>query len=107
MSPKQLEPDSSFNKYDANGDGIVSDDELAFSERLQNLEMEHEKADAQRKMCWFALWGMLLYPSLILGSSFVGLNQSTEILGDIAAVYFVAVAGVIATFFGTQVWAKK
>ena len=48
MAPKQkkLEADSSFNELDLDGDGVVSDAELAASEALT----KHEKADAQRKM---------------------------------------------------------
>ena len=60
---------------DTDGDGIVSDEEIATSERLQQLEIQNEKADAQRNMCWFALWGMLLYPSLVLVSSYLQLDK--------------------------------
>ena len=48
MSPKKLEPNSSYERYDTDGDGIVSDEEIESSERLQQLEVMHEKADAQR-----------------------------------------------------------
>ena len=48
MTPKQLEADSEYAKYDADGDGIVSDEELETTARLQQLEAAHEKADAQR-----------------------------------------------------------
>ena len=103
MSPESAD----YSAYDADGDGKISQQDIETSERLQRLEIEELKSDSQRKMCWFALWGMLLYPSLIVSSSFIGLDKAANILGDIAGVYFVAVAGVIATFFGTQVWAKK
>ena len=51
------------SKYDTDGDGVVSKEDIAMSERLQQLEVMHEKADALRNMCWMALLGMLLYPS--------------------------------------------
>ena len=63
---KELEPGSEYNKYDTDGDGVVTDAELATTERLQALEIANEKADAQKNMCWFALFGMLLYPSGIV-----------------------------------------
>ena len=44
MNAKRLEPDSEYAKYDADGDGIVSDEEIAASERLQTLELQNEKA---------------------------------------------------------------
>ena len=103
---KELEPDSKYNKYDSDGDGIVTDEELATTEKLQALEIANEKADAQKNMCWFALFGMLLYPALIVITSFLKLDQAASILGDIASVYFVSTAGVLAAFFGFQSFRK-
>ena len=42
MAQKKLEKGSTFNELDLDGDGIVSDAELAASEALA----KHEKADA-------------------------------------------------------------
>ena len=107
MTQKKLEPDSQYNKYDLDGDGIVTDEELAMEERMMRLHNEDEKQDAQRFMAWFALWGMLLYPSMVVISVLIGLEQAAKILGDMAAVYFVAVAGIVAAFFGAQAYKKK
>lgn len=104
---KQLEPNSEYAEYDADGDGVVSDAELNTSKELQELKISHERADAQRAMSWFALWGMLLYPSLVVASSLFGLEQAASILGDMASVYFVSVAGILAAFFGAQAWSNR
>ena len=101
---KELEPGSEYEKYDADGDGVVTDAELATTERLQALEIANEKAEAQKNMCWFALFGMLLYPSGIVITSFLKLDQAASILGDIASVYFISVSWLIAAFFGFQSW---
>ena len=103
---KELEPGSQYEKYDSDGDGIVTDDELKTPERLQALEIANEKAEAQKNMCWFALFGMLLYPSGIVITSFLNLDQAASILGDIASVYFISVSGLIAAFFGFQSFKK-
>jgi hypothetical protein len=58
-------------------------------------------------MAWFALWGMLLYPTLIVVCTFVGLDHAAAILGDIASVYFVAIAGLVAAFFGASAWVTR
>ena len=42
---KELEPGSQYEKYDSDGDGIVTDDELKTTERLQALEIANEKAE--------------------------------------------------------------
>ena len=61
MSPKTLEPTSDYAKYDVDGDGIVSDEELAAVAKLEELEMQEEKADAQRRMAWVSLISMFVF----------------------------------------------
>ena len=107
MSPKNLEPNSEYAKYDADGDGVVSDAEIASSEKLQQLEVLHEKADAQKNMCWLALLGMLLYPSLVVISDLLGLDKSAEVLGDMSSIYFVSVGGLISVWFGSQAYTNS
>ena len=114
MSAKKLEPDSKWAHLDKDGDGIVSDKEIAMEERMIELEdmrsdMENEdkKQDAQRNMAWFALAGMLLYPFAVVLAVWFGLDQAGKILGDMAAVYFVSVAAIVAAFYGKEALAKK
>ena len=107
MVQKKLQPGSEYEKYDLDGDGIVTDEELALDEKIMRLDNEDKKQDAQRYMAWFALWGMLLYPSMVVISILFGLEQAAKILGDMAAVYFVSVAGIVAAFFGAQAITKK
>ena len=105
MAAKKLEEGSEYAEFDSDGDGILSDDEIETSKELLELRLYHERADAQRGMSWFAL--MLLYPSLVVASEFFGLSQAAKILGDMAAVYFVSVAGILAAFFGAQAWSSR
>ncbi|HAG31362.1 MAG TPA: hypothetical protein DCL39_18020 [Alteromonas macleodii] len=107
MAAKKLEQNSEYAGYDTDGDGVVTDDELETSQQLQALKLQHEKAQSQRYMAWFALWGMLLYPSLVVVSSWIGLEQAANILGSMAATYFVAIAGLVAAFFGASAWQNR
>ena len=104
---KQFESESEHLHLDQNRDGIISDSELKAGAELQQLQISNERADAQRAMSWFALWGMLLYPSLVVASELFGLSQAASILGDMAAVYFVSVAGILAAFFGAQAFQNR
>ena len=106
MAQKKLEKDSQYAKYDVDGDGVVTDEEPDLDERMMRLENEDKKADAQRNMAWFALAGMLLYPACVVISVVFGIESAAKILGDMAGVYFIAVAGIVAAFFGAQALVK-
>ena len=107
MAQKKLEKNSEYEKYDLDGDGIVTDEELAMDEKLMRLNNEDKKEDAQRWMAWFSLWGMLLYPSLVVFAVLISLDQAAKILGDMASVYFVSVAAIVAAFFGKEAYVKS
>jgi hypothetical protein len=110
---KVMEKNSKYEQYDIDGDGIVSDEELARVEEL--LRVEHERAqyenedkkqDAQRGMAWFALFGMLLYPFAVVLADFVNLDSASKILGDMAPTYFVSVAAIVAAFYAKEALGK-
>ena len=104
---KKLEAGSKYANFDKDGDGIVTDDEFEMEEKLMRMENEDKKQDAQRKMAWFALSGMLLYPFAVVVAQWLGLEQAAKILGDMASVYFVSVAAIVAAFYGSQAFNKK
>ena len=94
---------------DTNGDGKVSKEEQAMYLEFKRKELDDADAmrDAQRKMTWFALFGLLLYPFAVVLADTVGLNQASKILGDMAATYFVSVAAIVAAFFGGQAYSAS
>jgi hypothetical protein len=98
-----------YHPADLNGDNVVSDDEKEMYLEFRRKELEDQDAmrDAQRNMTWFALAGMLLYPATVMTTELLGLHQAAEILGAMASVYFVSVAGIVAAFFGAQAWSGK
>ena len=104
---KKLEAGSKYANFDKDGDGIVTDDEFEMEEKLMRMENEDKKQDAQRNMAWFALSGMLLYPFAVVIAQWLGLEQAAKILGDMASVYFVSVAAIVAAFYGSQALNKK
>ena len=94
---------------DVNGDGHISKNEMALDLEFKRKRLEDEDAmrDAQRKMAWYSLYGMLMYPVAVILANVAGLEQGAKILGDMAGVYFIAVAGIVAAFFGSQALKKK
>jgi hypothetical protein len=97
-----------YHPADTNGDGRVDDEEKAMYMEFKRKELEDADAmrDAQRNMAWFSLAGMLLYPAMVVATDLAGLEKASNILGDMAPTYFVAVAGLVAAFFGAQAWSK-
>ncbi len=101
--------DKVFHPADTNGDGKVTKEEEAMYLEFKRKELEDADAmrDAQRNMAWFALFGMLLYPFAVVLASLAGLDEAQKTLGSMAPTYFVAVAGIVAAFFGAQAFKKK
>jgi len=89
---------------DLNGDGHISKEELEMHLEFKRKELEDQDAqrDAMRKMTWFALFGMLLYPFGIFLTSLFGLDKAANIIGDIAPTYFIAISALVAAFFGAD-----
>lgn len=106
-----MEETKSFTHHpaDTNGDGKVSKAEQEMYLEFKRKELDDQDAmrDAQRKMAWFALYGMLLYPFAVVLTNLLDLTQAGIILGDMAPTYFVSVAAIVAAFFGGQVLQNK
>ena len=98
-----------YHPADVNADGKVDDVEREMFLEFKRKELEDQDLmrDAQRRMTWFALSGMLLYPATVMVTELMNLHQAAEILGAMASVYFVSVAGIVAAFFGAQAFTKK
>ena len=99
-----------LEKYDKNGNGIIDQDELTLIEledRRRKMEDEDAQRDSIRKMAWFALFGLLLYPSGIFICSLAGLDKAAELIADISGTYFIGVSALVASFFGASAYQSK
>ena len=101
--------ETSHHPADTNGDGKVSKEEEQMFLEFKRKQLEDEDAmrDAQRKMAQYSLAGMLLYPAAVVAANLIGLDQAAKILGDMASVYFVSVAAIVAAFFAGNAYADK
>ena len=108
MTKKTIDADA-VEGMDLNGDGHVTKEEMdmALEFKRRALEDQDARRDAMRKMTWFALFGMLLYPATIMLTSFLGLDNAAGIIGDIAPTYFVAISALVAAFFGADAFKNR
>ena len=100
---------SCVDGIDANGDGHISKEEMEMHLEFKRKELEDKDAqrDAIRKMAWFSLFGLLLYPIGIFFTSLFGLDKAANLIADIAPTYFASIAVLVSAFFGADAIANK
>ena len=101
--------DNEVASKDLNGDGHISTQELEMDLEFKRKELEDADArrDAMRRMAWFALIGMLLYPIGIVIADIIGYDTTGQLLADIAPTYFVAISALVAASFGANAYVDK
>ena len=101
MAQKKLEKDSAFNELDLDGDGIVSDAELAAAEALE----KHEKADAQRQMAWVAMGSMIVFTLAVFLPIFP--DARIKALSELFGLFYIGQAGVVGAYMGMTAYMAK
>jgi len=93
-----------YHPADTNGDGIVTPEEQAMYLEFKRKELEDKDAqrDAIRKMAWFSLIGLLVYPCGIAITSLLGLDKASALIADIAPTYFASIAVLVSAFFASD-----
>jgi hypothetical protein len=94
MAQKKLQSDSQHDDLDIDGDGVVSDKELALAEVLN----KHEKADAQRQMAWVAMGSMIVFTLMVFLPIFP--DGRIKALSDLFGLFYIGQAGVIGAYMG-------
>ena len=106
MAAKKLEDDSNYNKYDLDGDGVVSETDLDKITKLEEMELKEEKADAQRRMAWVSIIVMILFTTIIM---IPGLIPETrlKLLGDLSSLFYISMAGIVGAYMGMTAYMSK
>jgi hypothetical protein len=102
---KKLENNSKFNKFDMDGDGVVSDAEMKKAEEMMEFENKDAKEDQLRKMAWTAMISMVLF-TFFLFLPYVSIERIAA-LASVLQMFYIAQAGVVATFFGATAYVSK
>jgi hypothetical protein len=102
---KKLENNSKFNKFDLDGDGIVSDTELKKAEEMIEFENKDAKEDQLRKMAWTAMISMVIFTAFLFFPIIT--TERIAALASVLQMFYIAQAGVVATFFGATAYVNK
>jgi hypothetical protein len=102
---KKFEIGSRYEKHDLDGDGIVTDDELAREKEMIELELREEKANAQQRMAWLAMASMLVFTTVLFLP--VVPTARVDALGDLLGLFYIAQAGVVGAYMGVSAWMSK
>jgi FtsH-binding integral membrane protein len=97
-----------MEKYDLNGNGKLDPEEreLMMEDRRRRMEDDDAQRDSIRKMAWFALFGLLLYPFGIFLADAFAMGTAATLIADIAPTYFASIAVLVSAFFGASALKK-
>ena len=88
--------------YDLNENGKIDPDERAImlDDRRRQVLDAAAKRDAQRRMAWFSLTGMLLFPFGVVFTEWMELPRASEMLSSMSNIYYVSIAAIVAAYYG-------
>ena len=89
-------------KDDLNDNGKIDPDERAImlEDRRRIMIDQDAKRDAQRRMAWFSLTGMLLFPFGVVFTEWMALPRASEMLSSMSNIYYVSIAAIVASYYG-------
>tara|TARA_R100000773_G_C4170503_1_gene84390 strand:+ start:316 stop:636 length:321 start_codon:yes stop_codon:yes gene_type:complete len=103
LSQKKLEKSSAYEKYDIDGDGIVSDDEFAHMADIKKLEHDLRKQRAQRRMATASLVAM----GVFTGAMFLVDVERVKALADISNLFYISGAGIVGAYMGASAFMSR
>jgi hypothetical protein len=102
---KNLESGSKYEQFDMDGDGIVTDEEMEKAEQMIALENADKKEDQLRAMAWVAMLSMVAF-TIILFLPIIDTDRVAA-LDNLLQMFYIAQAGVVATFFGSSAYMSR
>ena len=103
MTQKKFQEQSKYAEYDEDGDGIVSDEELAHVKAIKETETSLRKNLAQLRMARFTLIAMGAFTAAMF---FVPIER-VQALADISNLFYISGAGIVGAYMGTTAWMAK
>ena len=95
---KTLQDKSEYAKYDVDGDGIVSDEEMKTIHAIN----QEAKIETQQKMAWGAMISMIVFTVLVFLPIFS--DGRIKALADLFGLFYIGQAGVVGAYMGVTAY---
>jgi hypothetical protein len=105
MAAKKLEKDSKYSQYDLDGDGIVTDEEIAREEKMIRLENADKMQDQQRIICWVSSISSIALIALVMSPAIP--DSRVEMVTALLSTYIVANLGIVASFMAATAFTRS
>jgi len=94
-----------FKKYDINGSGDVTEEEMKRATEILELELREEKAEAQKRMSWVSILSMVVFTGIL----FTPLVSESRVaaLGDLLGLFYLGQASIVGFYFGAQAYMSR
>ena len=102
---KTLEKDSKYAKFDIDGDGVVTDEEMKQIDHMIETENKDKKEDQLRQMAWVAMGSMVVFTAVFF-TPLVSVERLAA-MANLLQMFYIAQAAVVATFFGANAYLNK
>jgi uncharacterized membrane protein YqjE len=88
--------------FDVDKDGKVTPEEVERKERMLEIELREEKADAQKRMAWVAMLTMIVFSALLFSP--IISDGRVSALADLLGLFYIAQTGVVAAYMGATAY---
>lgn len=105
----EMDMTEEMQKYDLDGNGVIDEAErkIMLEDMRRKMLDDDAQRDSIRKMAWFALIGLLLYPLGIFLADAFSMGTAAQLIADIAPTYFASIAVLVSAFFGASALGAK
>ena len=103
MAEKKFQNDTAYAKYDLDGDGEITDEELEHAKEIRETERDLRKSLAQLRMARYTLVGMGIFTVVMFAMPV----EKIEALSNISNLFYISGAGIVGAYMGTTAWMSK
>lgn len=91
--------------FDVDKDGKVTDEDIARTDRINEIELREQKADTQKKMAWTSLIAMVVLTAALFIPSVS--DSRVSALGTVLDLFYIAQAGIVGAYMGVTAWMAR